>query len=68
MLLLSVLTRTQDEDSGHRILRDPAGKIRKSHRIPWESTENSSEMEAVFRPEVFWIFSGEFLPVACAFR
>jgi len=59
---------SQDEDSGHHILRDPPGKMRKSHRIPWESTGNSSEMEAVFRPEDFWIFFGEFLPVACAFR
>jgi hypothetical protein len=46
----------QDEDSGHHILQDPAGKMRKSHRIPWETTGNSSEMEAVFRPEVFRIF------------
>jgi hypothetical protein len=59
---------TQDEDSGHYILRDPAGKMRKGHRIPWESTGNCSEMEAVFRPDVFRIFSGEFLAVACAFR
>ncbi len=66
--IYQVIKLPQDEDSGHHILRDPAGKMRKSHRIPWESTGNSLEMEAVFRPEGFWILSGEFLAVACAFR
>jgi hypothetical protein len=43
---------TQVEDSGHRIL--------------WESTENPSEMEAVFRPEVFWIFF-RWIPANCLY-
>ncbi len=42
----------QDEDSGHRILRDPAGKIWKSHRIPWESIGNGSSIPA----GSFWNF------------
>jgi hypothetical protein len=40
----------------------------KSRRIPQESIGNPSEMEAVFRPEVFRIFFGGFLPTACTFR
>jgi hypothetical protein len=36
---------------------DPAGK-------PWKSPE----VEAVFRPEIYWIFSGGFLSISCAFR
>ena len=35
---------SQDEDSGYRILRDPAGNVRKSHCIPQESTESGSSI------------------------
>jgi hypothetical protein len=44
--------KTQIETSS-----DPTGNDRKSPKV-----------EAVFRPEIFWIFSGEFLSISCAFR
>jgi hypothetical protein len=40
------MNTTQDEDSGHRILRDPAGKVCKSHRILQESTGSGSSIPA----------------------
>jgi hypothetical protein len=42
--------------------------MRESHRILQESIGNRWNMEAVFRPENFRIFSGGFLPTSCAFR
>jgi hypothetical protein len=42
--------------------------MRESHRILQESTRNRWNMEAVFRPEIFRIFSGGFLPTSCDFR
>ncbi len=59
---------TQVDDSGHRISQDPARKMRESHHILQESTGNHWNMEAVFRPENFRIFSGGFLPTSCAFQ
>jgi hypothetical protein len=59
---------TQVDDSGHRIPRDPTGKMRESHRILQENTGNRWNMEAVFRPEIVRIFSGGFLSNSCAFR
>ncbi len=51
---------SQVDDCGHRIQRDPAGKMRESHWILQENTENRWNMEAVFRPEIVGIFSGAF--------
>jgi hypothetical protein len=48
------LQGSQVDDSGHRILQ--------------ENTGNRWNMEAVFRPEIVWIFSGGFLSTSCAFR
>jgi hypothetical protein len=59
---------TQVDDSGHRIPRDPAGKMRESHRILQENTGYRWNMEAVLRPEIARIFSGGFLSTSCAFR
>ncbi len=42
---------TQVDDSGHRIPRDPAGKMQDSHRIQQENTGNRWNMKAVFRQE-----------------
>jgi hypothetical protein len=55
--VLSPLTiPSQVDDSGHRIPRDPAGKMLESHRILQEDTGNLWNMEAVFRPEIArWI-------------
>jgi hypothetical protein len=33
-----------------------------------ENTGNRWNMEAMFRPEIVWIFFGGFLPTSCAFR
>jgi hypothetical protein len=35
--------------------------MRESHRILQENTGNCWNMEAVFRPEIFWIFPDNFL-------
>jgi len=59
---------TQVDDSGNRIPQDSSGKMRESHRILQESTENRWNMEAVFRPKIVWIFPGGFLSTSCAFR
>jgi hypothetical protein len=50
---------------------DPAGSCRKEAGTspdPAEKPRKSPEVEAVFRPEIYWIFSGEFLSISCAFR
>ncbi len=52
--------KTQADDSGHQILKDPAGKMR-------ESTGNRWNMKVVFRTENFRLFSGGFLPTSCTF-
>ena len=59
-LAIYLIQFSKDEDSGHRILRDPAGNVRKSHRIPQESTGSGSSIPA-------GTFSREFLRVPCAF-
>ncbi len=56
----SQLLHSQDEDSGHRILRDPAGKMRKSRRIPQESTGNGSSIPAGSFSDFFPVSSCEF--------
>ncbi len=48
--------------------QDRAVKMRESHRILKESTRNRWNMETVFRPEIFRIFFGGFLPTSFAFR
>ncbi len=58
----------QVEDSGDRIPQDPVEKMRESHRILKENTENRWNIEAVFRPKIAQIFSDGFLPASCAFR
>jgi hypothetical protein len=42
--------------------------MQESHRILQENTRNRWNMEAVFRPEIVRIFSGEFPSNSCAFR
>ncbi len=47
------------------------GSRRKDAETPSDPTGNdrkSPKVEAVFRLEIFWIFSGEFLSISCAFR
>ncbi len=50
---------------------DPAGSCRKEAETspdPAGKPRKSPEVEAVFRPEICWIFSGGFLSISCAFR
>ena len=54
---------TQVEDSGDQIQKEPAGKRRKKRWILQEYTGSHRNMEAVFRPENFRIFSDNFRPV-----
>ena len=49
---------SQLDRSGHWILQQPEGKSRKNLRFPQENTGNQWNVEAVFRPEFFRIFSG----------
>jgi hypothetical protein len=58
LLSWSCRAPTQVNDSSHQIRQDSAGKMRESHRILQESTRNQWNMEAVFRLEIFRIFSG----------
>ena len=58
---------TQVEDSGDQIPKEPAGKRRKKRWILQEHTGSHWIMETVFRPENFWIFSGAFRSLSCAF-
>jgi len=51
---------SQVDHSCHRILQDLAGKMRESHRILQENTGNIWNMEAVFPPGIFRIFSDVF--------
>ncbi len=51
---------TQVDLSCHRISQDLAGKMPKSHRILKENTRNIWNMEAVFWPGIFRIFSRGF--------
>ena len=57
-------TTSQVEDSGDQIPKKPAGKRRKKRWILPEYTGSHPNMEAVFRPENFQIFSGDFRPVS----
>ena len=54
---------TQVEDSGHQIPKEPAGKRLKKRWILHEYTGSHRNMEAVFQPENFRIFSGDFRAV-----
>ena len=54
---------SQVEDSGDQILKEPAGKRWKKRWILQEYTGSHRNMEAVFRPENFRIFSGDFRQV-----
>jgi hypothetical protein len=40
------------EDCGQQIPKDPAGKMRESHRILQENTGYHWKVEAVFQPEI----------------
>ena len=53
----------QVEDSGDQIAKESAGKRRKKRWILQEHTGSHRIMEAVFRPENFRIFPGDFRPV-----
>ncbi len=46
LLRIEMWIPAQIDHSGHRILRDPAGKMRESHRILQENTGNRWNMEA----------------------
>ncbi len=57
------LNITQVDHSCHRISQDLAGKMRESHRILQENTGYIWNMEAVFPPGIFRIFSDDFRKV-----
>ena len=57
-------TSSQVEDSGDQIPKEPAGKRRKKRWILQEYIGSHRNMEAVFQPENFRIFSGGFRPVS----
>ena len=61
---LCSMSTSQVEDSGDQIPKEPAGKRRKERWILQEYTGSHRNMEAVFRPENFRIFSGDFRPVS----
>jgi len=54
-------SRTQLDDSGHRIQQDAGGKMR-------ENTRNRWNVQPVLQPEIIRIFSSGFLPTSSAFR
>jgi hypothetical protein len=54
---LVLFNHPQDEDSGHRILQDPAGKMRKSRRILRESTGNAPDPAGFYRTSLSWVHS-----------
>ena len=56
--------KSQVEDSGDQIPKEPAEKRRKKRWILQEYTGSHRNMEAVFLPENFRIFSGDFRPVS----
>jgi len=56
---------SQVDRSGHRILQELAGKTRENGRILQENTGNQRNMVAVFRPEIFRIFSRCFPAGSC---
>jgi hypothetical protein len=57
--------RVNPATGSHGILQETCGKVAESCT---KTPEIAGTMEAVFRLEIVWIFSGGFLSTSCAFR